>query len=356
MTALHDLATALRAAAPPALALDLDLPGARVRLRTNSPAVHAELAAYYREFLAAAPAAPDLEILALAEVVPVHALDLVVKEPDPGKPLKEAYVDLPDGRLVDKRRTGVALLMGEGHEIIAGPIERNPDQICNFIHHRVMQRWIAGGAVLAHAAAVARGRRGLALTGRSGAGKSTLALHLLAAFPELAFVSNDRLLLRREPGGGVTLRGVPKHPRVNPGTVLHNPALAPLLSDAERARYAAMDPAELWPLEEKRDAVIDRCFGPGRFRLEADLAALLVLTWRPGGGPAAFTPVDLDRRRDLLPLLRKELGLFFWPLASPAPAAADDALVACLRGAPVYLAEGGVDLDAAARFAAERLA
>ncbi|MBK8263017.1 MAG: HprK-related kinase B [Nannocystis sp.] len=357
MTELSDLAADLIAAAPPVHHLALAFPDTHVDVRSNDRAVLDALAAYYREFLRVAPAPPPhdrLEILALAEVLPEHTLDLIPKPPDPGKPLKEAFIDLQDGRLVGKQRTGVALLMGEAHEIIAGPLAANIDQVINFINHRVMQRWAQRGACLAHAAAVARGARGLALAGRSGAGKSTLALHLLAADPQLAFVSNDRLLLRQGPHGP-ELRGIPKHPRVNPGTVLHNPALAPLLDDQERARYHAMPIDQLWALEEKRDAVIDRLFGPGRFVLAAHTAALLLLNWRRGAGPARIRAIDLPGHPELLPLLRKELGLFFWPLTSPSSEAADAALLAALRGAPVYLAEGGVDFPAAVAFCRDLL-
>ena len=61
-------------------------------------------------------------------------------------------------------------------------------------------------------------RRGIGIAARAGAGKSTLALHLLSS--GLSFVSNDRLLIKAG-ASGPELAGIPKMPRVNPGTLLN---------------------------------------------------------------------------------------------------------------------------------------
>lgn len=340
-------------------ALDLALPGCRTRIRGDDRRVIAALADYFGEHRAATPhAAVDLEVLALGGESPRDRqgtpadgrfdLDYQVK-PDDARPSKEEWIDLEDGRVVRKRKTGVHLIMSRGLEAVVGPIDRHLDQVINFVNHRLMQRWTARGGVLGHASGVARGDRGVILCGRAGAGKSTLALQLLAEDPGLAFVSNDRLVLCRD-AGGLSMIGIPKHPRVNPGTILHNQALASILDDTARARLGALDPAALWTLEEKYDAVIDRHFGPGRFRLAAAAAAILFLRWRPGAGPAAIDPVDPRDRPDLLALLRKRLGLFFWPQRSAEDAAIDASLAAALAGVPAFEVSGGVDFAAASRF------
>ncbi len=357
----RDLYDSLLAAAGPLRELDLTLPEYRVQLRVDGPAVYAELADYFAEFISVgdgAQATPDLVITALRGDTPPLPSALTVKEDDKGRPPKEAWIDLADGRVVHKIRTGVVLVMGVGVDLIAGPIGDHVDQVVNFVNHRLMQRWIAAGGVLGHAAGIARGDRGLILCGSAGAGKSTLALHMMAADPALAFVSNDRAVLDRKTGDGspgARLLGIPKQPRVNPGTVLHNPSLASMIDDDERRRYAAMPISELRFLEEKRDAMIPRLFGPGRFLLEARALGLVILRWTPGGGPMRVQEVTLEGRPDLQAILHKRLGLFFWPLASPTDEDGMAALAAVLAGVPAYEVSGGIDFEAATVWASELL-
>ncbi|HFE45379.1 MAG TPA: HprK-related kinase B [Nannocystis exedens] len=361
-TPCRDLQGRLLAAAGPQSRLDLVLSRCRVRIFTDDDSLLAALQNYFREFIdqpattrdKTEPA--DLEILALSGETPALPGALTIKEDDKGRPAREAWIDLADGRIVHKIRTGVVLVMGEGVELITGPLLGHVDQVVNFVNHRLMCRLIRDGGVLAHAAGIARDDRGLVLCGNSGAGKSTLALHMMAADPSLAFVSNDRAVLDRQAAAGTTILGIPKQPRVNPGTVLHNPALAPLIDERERQRYTAMPSAELRFLEEKRDAVIERLFGPGRFRLEVTAIALIVLRWTPEGGSMQIREVTLEGRRDLQAILHKRLGLFFWPLPTPSDDAGLAALARVLRGVPTYEVHGGIDFEAASNWTRRLLA
>ena len=63
-----------------------------------------------------------------------------------------------------------------------------------------------------------------------GAGKSTASLHVVEA--GWRFLSNDRVLARATSDGRVEVRGYPKQPRVNPGTLVHHPRLAESLREA----------------------------------------------------------------------------------------------------------------------------
>jgi HprK-related kinase B len=345
----------LLAAAPPSERLLLDLPACKVRIRGNDPGVMSALRAYYREHArASASGDADLEILALTGPTPALPFPLQVRDRT-DRPQHEGSCDLADGRVVHKLRTGVVMIMSAEAEVVCGPLADHVDQVINFIHHRVMTRWIAAGGRLAHAAGIALGDRGLVLCGLAGAGKSTLALEVMTRDPEVAFVTNDRAVLVAG-DGGPRLRGIPKHPRVNPGTVLHNAALTPLLRADERARYLALDSAALRTCEDKRDAVIDRLFGPGRVRLEAAVAAVAVLCWRPDAdAPMTVEAVDFAARPDLQRALHKRLRLGFWPHAAPTDANAMAALVDRLVGVPVYEVRGRVDFAAAAAWARERL-
>lgn len=351
--AVAELAARLAAGRVADLGLVLDLGGYRIRVDTNAPALRDKLAFYFKDFLAAGPGA-DVTVTALEAPAPDPAdlgAPLTVKAPDPGKArIKEEFAELADGRLVRKRLTGLVFLFGGGLHLAVGPCVANHNQVVNFINNRFIQWTLDRGCLLFHAAGVAREGRGLALAGFSGMGKSTLALH--AMNHGLDFVSNDRLMVRRN--GALTMYGLAKMPRINPGTVLHNPALAPVMGEDERRRFAALPPDELWGLEHKYDAFIDQCFGPGRFRLAARMAGLVLLNWRRDGGPLAAARVDLRGRPDLLPAFMKDVGLFYSSDGDlQAPDFGADAYLDLLDGCPAYELTGGADFAAAAEMLRE---
>jgi len=348
-----ELAERLAAGRRADLSLLLDFGGYRIRVRTNSAVLRDKLAFYFKDFTAAG-AGEDVTVIALEAPVPDLTdlgAPLAVKPPDPGKTrIKEEYLDLADGRVVRKRLTGMVFVFGGGAHLAVGPCVANDNQVVNFINNRFIQQALDAGCLLFHAAGVARSGRGLALAGFSGMGKSTLALH--AMNHGLDFVSNDRLMVRRN--GALAMYGLAKMPRINPGTVLHNPALAPVMSEAERRSFAALPPDALWSLEHKYDAFIDQCFGPGRFRLAAEMTGLVLLNWRRDGGPLAAARVDLRQRPDLLPAFMKDVGLFYsedGDLAAPDFGA--DAYLELLEGCPVYELTGGADFAAASRLLLE---
>ena len=313
----------------------------RVELRTNSVELCDRLRAYYGEFVDDSPGA-TVSVVALEAPPPHLDLPFQTRAPDPGKrSVKEEFVDFPDGRVIRKRRTGMVFAYAGDRHLAYGPCLANDNQVVNFLNNRYIEWLLDRGYILGHAAAVTRGARGLALAGVSSAGKSTLALHLAAA--GLDFVSNDRVLLRRE-RERVDLRGVPKLPRVNPGTLLHNPRLRTVLTPEARTRAAALSEPELWALEDKHDVHLTACFGPGRFRLATTLTALVIVSWRRGVVPFRIRPVDLGERRDLLGALMKPVGLFYHaPLTAPRP----EPYLENLRSVPTFAIEGGVDFAGA---------
>ena len=351
----------------------------------------------------------DLEFLFLDGPVRQPLVELAVRPHLPGKkPDKERFADVPGaatpgadvsgggGRLVRKQATGMLFLFGPGAganagiapNIAIGPCAGNRNQLVNFICARYMERRVAAGWLLGHAAGVAldTGERAkaLALCGFAGMGKSTLALHLLARGCD--FLSNDRVLVEPRPGAAPVLHGIPKHPRLNPGTALGNPELAPHLSralpDALRAAYAGLAPSALYAVEDKFDALIDDCFGPerlggaasglpaapadaqanaqadaqadaqagrSRFRLAAPLRGLVVLNWRHGGGPMQARRVDLAARPDLLAALRKPPGVFYLPQALATARLSAQHSLETLSGVPVLELSGGSDFSAGAQ-------
>jgi len=387
---LADLARDYAARFPARFGLRLRLEELTLDVRSNSEAVGDDLRGYFGSFAEAASAAgppADMAFLLLEAPVQEPPATLAVKPVAPGKRSdKERFVDLPGclpgdspgdlaghggGRLVRKQATGMLFLFGGGGDlavnIALGPCAQNRNQLVNFLCARYMERRLAAGWMLGHAAGVARplaqGGQGLALCGFAGMGKSTLALHLVAR--GLDFLSNDRVLV--EPAGAgpgqrprPVLHGIPKHPRLNPGTALGNPALAALLScalpEAARSAYAGLAPEALRAVEDKYDASIDACFGPHRFRLAAPLAGVVVLNWTHGGGALRARRVDLRQRLDLLEALRKAPGLFYLPRAieTGARLTAEQCLEA-LDGVPALELGGGSDFETAARTCEEFL-
>jgi HprK-related kinase B len=327
--------------------LRLSFAGVRIDVRSNSPELIARLKRYYLDFLANS-GAPDMVVNALECPPPELSLPLTLKEREPGKTqFKEAYADLADGRLVRKVRTDMLFAFGGDEHCAFGPCLENEPQVVNFINNRYIQLVLHRGALLFHAASVALDGYGLALAGFAGAGKSTLALHIMGLGAD--FVSNDRAMVRLT-GDRLEILGVPKMPRVNPGTVIHNESLRPVIPEQERAAYEVMSPAELWSLEHKYDAFIDECFGPNRFKLKGQLALLTILNWRRNSGPVNISWVKLRERPDLLPAFMKDVGLFF---------EADDpeheldfsshAYLDLLDHCRVLELTGGVDFERAAR-------
>lgn len=317
-----------------------------VTVATNSQALARKLAVYYRDFLGDG-GSTVLRVTAIEAPAPDFDLPLALKAREPGKTkIKEASIDLPDGRVVRKLLTGLVFLFGHGENYAVGPCLDNDNQLVNFINNRFIEVRLRRGALLFHAAGVAEGPAGIVIAGFAGAGKSTLALEIMRLGTD--FVSNDRVMVSRE-GEGLLMTGLAKMPRVNPGTVLNNPNLAPVMDEADRQRFAALPPDELWDLEHKYDAFIDECFGPGRFRLACPMVGLVVLRWKRDTSPVTADRVDLRRRRDLMPAFMKDVGLFYEFEDPDEPVQADqNAYLDLLGDLPVLEIDGGVDFGRAA--------
>ncbi len=316
-------------------------------IRSNSAKLIDILADYYRDWAADSNKPAEIRISFIETPSPELDLPFVPFPPGPGKTrIKDELLDLEDGRLARKPLTGMVFLFGHSHNIGVGPCLTNTNQVVNFINNRFIQRTLDRGHLLCHAAGVARGDVGLAIAGTAGAGKSTLALHMMRQ-DDVDLVSNDRLMIRRS-GNDLIMLGLPKLPRVNPGTIMNNPMLTKMLTPDQMARYEGMSPDDLWSLEEKYDADINACFGPGRMRLRAKMAAFMVLDWRRDAGRATFRRVELEEHPRLLDAIMKRAGAHYWAASSRiADAAAPEAYLAALKGCPIVAVSGGIDFETA---------
>jgi HprK-related kinase B len=349
--------------------LRLELDGCSIQVRSNSAPLLDALRDYFGD-LAQSASWPDRGPAATSAASAEVVLQAIEAAPcdfgfvfrawprEAGKPeQKEQFCDLKDGRVVLKVRTRLQFLIGRQELLAVGPCLANSNQIINFINSQCISRRLHEGWSLCHAAGVAqpgpRGARGIGIAARAGAGKSTLALHLMSS--GLSFVSNDRLLIK-DTGRGPALVGIPKMPRVNPGTLLNNPDLRGILSDERQRQLAPLSREQIWNLEEKYDVLVDRIYGKGRIVYRADLAGLMILNWNWHGAsvPTRFEAVDLAARPDLLELIMKSPGVFHRDhagrraveTARPDPAAYLDAT----RRTPVWEATGRPEFELGVSF------
>lgn len=317
----------------------------RINVLTNSHLLQDKLMSYYRDFTGKGGSA-EIEIRAIDMPSLQVDVPLTIKQPDPGKSkIKEEYADLADGRIVRKRLTGMVFVFGGNRHVALGSCVSNDNQVVNFINNRFIEFLIKGGCLLFHAAGVSWKGRGLTISGFSGTGKSTLALHIMRSGTD--FVSNDRVMVEKE-FQTLTMYGVAKMPRVNPGTVLHNPSLESVIPPEERKKFEALSQNKLWDLEHKYDAFIDQCFGRNKFKLNAPMAGLVVLNWKRNGQPCKVQTVNLVERRDLMPAFMKSVGLFF-EMDDPARELdfSEEAYLALLKDCPVLEITGGIDFEEA---------
>jgi len=327
----------------------LTVGGYVIEVRCTSETLLAELLRYFQHVISA-PARPDQTVFVLDELELPFAVNYADWAREPGKTgRKDAICDLENGRMILKLRTGVQFLQSPDWAIAFGPTEAHPNQVINFVNTQILNHFQRQGWVACHAAAVKTAEKGLAISGLSGGGKSTTMLRLM----EIAgtqYVTNDRLLVCRRNGDTPAL-GIPKLPRINPGTIVTNARLTGILDEEREEELRNMEPDELWHLEEKYDLFIDDIFGPGRISHDARLTDFWVLNWsRDSDAPTEVKKAELSERPDLLSAIVKSPGPFyqdtggrFWTDSSPLDT---QAYLAALAGVQVWEVTGLIDFDA----------
>ncbi|WP_027721120.1 HprK-related kinase B [Maridesulfovibrio zosterae] len=331
---------------PAIYSIFIDFGGCIVETKVNNQELLSDLKNYFKEFIVNADKG---DILITAHECPALDLGLKynVKQPDPGKTkIKEEFADLSDGRIVYKRLTGMIFAFGEDENIALGPCIKNSNQVINFINNRFIEYKLNQGNFLGHASAVIDSGRAIAIAGFSGMGKSTLALHLMSR--GTTFISNDRVMIE-ENEDNITVYGVAKQPRINPGTALNNPDLSCIIAPEDKAKFMDLPKAELWELEHKYDALIDECYGKNKFILRAPMNGLVILNWQRDKKQTTIEIVDPHERKDLLPAFMKGTGLFYRPDSEDKEVDPDiDSYAEILSKTTLIEISGGVDFDKAA--------
>ena len=354
---IDDLARKLTAGVDFNTPLELRFGQCRIRVRTNSAPLTEKLTHYFRAY-ADDSGDPDYELSAVQCVPPDLGLEFSDWPRDPGKVgRKDTIRDIDGGRVLRKVRTDMQFLVSPGTKIAFGDCLTNDNQVINFVISQYLG-WLRNRDwEICHAAGIILGEKGIGIAAFSGGGKSTLALHLMSL--GATFVSNDRLLIG-EIEGAPHMAGVPKMPRVNPGTLLNNPDLIRVLPEDRRTELGDLPRDRLWELEEKYDVDIEAVFGAGRNRLEGPLSAFIVLNWdRYSEAAFAMNRIDLAARNDLLDAIMKPPGAFFIPSEGDAPRTFSDLdrddYLTRLRAVPVYEATGAADFAAACETILQRI-
>jgi len=338
---ITDSAALLLARHPAVGSLDLAFEELTLRMSSNSEDLLTRLATYYEPFVRR-DVQPHITVHALDAIPPdLNVQFSGVPRNEAGKATKEEWAKAQDGWIVRKVRTGMTYLLGPRLRLAVGDVLQDSNQIINFVDNQFLDHRVHAGGVLLHASGVATDCQGLAIAGFSGAGKSSLTLHFLAR--GFDFVSNDRVILDADLPGAL-MYGLAKQPRINPGTIISNPALTSMLPASRRAKYESMPSDELWNLEDKHDVYIDEHFGPGHRKLLARMCGLLILNWKRGAGRACVRRIRLFERPDLVqPLLKSPGVLCYNAIDSGMEEPQPEAYIDALERVPVYEVSGGVD-------------
>ena len=342
--------------------LSLSVGECLINVKSNSAVLLDKLRAYFRHVVAERSAdKPDIEVVAVQREPVVFDLPFRDWKRETGKKgRKDAYHDFSEARLVYKVRTGMMFLQSSALRIAAGDCLANDNQVINFINAQYMNWLQQHDWLICHAAGVVHQDKAVAIAAFSGGGKSTSMLRCLDV-PGTAFMSNDRLFIHKQQGAvKVMASGVPKLPRINPGTIVTNPVLQHMLSAQRRHELMALPEAQLWELEEKYDVDVLATYGQDRIRHVAPLSGFVILNWQHNGGPMTLNPVDPGERRDLLPALMKSPGPFYQKsngdFYSDDTPLDEQAYLATLEGVPVYEVSGGVDFDGLVQWYRDSLA
>ncbi len=333
--------------------LHLKIGDCRLDLQSNSQALIDKLSLYFASCnVIGDQNTADINIIAIESDAPELGIDFIDWKREPGKTgRKDEYFDIKDGRVVRKVRTGMVFLQSVEKIIAAGPCIQYDNQVINFINSQYMNWLQQRGWLICHASGLIHNNKGLAIAGFSGGGKSTLMLNFMND-SSISYMTNDRLFIKASnpdtEESQVTMSGIPKLPRINPGTIIGNPVLHSLMSQDELKHYQAMEKEILWDIEEKYDAPIKQVYGDQRMKNDSPLNAFLILNWqRDSDEPVSLSQINLEERQDLLKAIMKSSGPFYQDkqgiFQTDEIEFDEKAYLSMLSGIKVYEAHGGIN-------------
>lgn len=344
--------------------LYLQLGDCHLLIRSNSSELIQHLRHYFAHVVS--PDEPTdqqrqsaIEIIAVERAAVKLPIEFIDWKREPGKTgRKDSYYDADNARLIRKVKTGMVFLQSGQYRIAAGPCREYDNQVINFINAQYMN-WLQNrGWLICHASGLVHKNNALGIAGFSGGGKSTLMLHLLEQ-QGISFLTNDRLFVKTVDNSPHAV-GIPKLPRINPGTIVHNPRLHYLITEQKRNELLALEPHDLWDIEEKYDVMVNEAYGDGKICTEARIPNFLLLNWkRQNNDPLSVEKVSLSTRRDLLPAIMKSPGPFYQyedgHFFQDTEQLQEQPYLDSFKDINVYEATGGVDFDALLNYCRDEL-
>lgn len=336
--------------------LHLKIGDCRIDLRSNSKEFIDKLNHYFANCnVIDDKNTADINMIAIESKAPELSITYTDWQREPGKTgRKDEYFDLKDARIVRKVRTGMVFLQSKQSIIAAGPCINNDNQVINFINSQYMSWLQQQDWLICHASGLVFKDKGIAIAAFSGGGKSTLMLDFMND-PSISYMTNDRLFIRPSKADAsnseqINMAGIPKLPRINPGTITGNPVLHSLLSKDKLTAYQAMKKEDLWDIEEKYDVPIKQIYGDHRIQNSSPLEAFIVLNWqRNSKDPVSLTEVNLEERRDLLKAIMKSSGPFYqdkdWNFQNDTVSLDETPYLSMLSGVKIYEAHGGINFS-----------
>jgi HprK-related kinase B len=281
----------------------------RLRLETNSFRAAGRLQRYFAPFLAPPPRTEGAVLRAIEGTAVFDESRLKNWTRSGTREPKESYFDRGSSRHILKNRTGMFITLSDGGASIVGDVDRHLNQVVNLANTLFGLYLFDRGYAMVHASAVARsGSDDVTIfMGNSGSGKSSLALYVIER-GGFDYISNDRVLLKAT-RDCIHVVGLPKKPRVNPGTLLGSANLSRLLRPSKRGRYARMAPEELWTVEDKHDVDVTRSLGATE-RLDGYLSRCYLLDWRPTEHGRHTEILDAPAALNAFRAVRKDFGPF----------------------------------------------
>lgn len=315
----------------------LRIGGSALSIAVNHPTLSARVSRYFSPFIDQ-PAADAFWVVGLHGMEAHLDRDRLRQlQHHSGRP-KEAYYDVDGLRVVLKNRTGVVHYLSANHFYAVGDLLRFSRQLLNLVSAAYAYSLREKGYLALHASGVSTRGLGTAFAANSGSGKSSVALQLMERGND--FVSNDRVYLKRD-GGVVGMAGVPKWPRVNPGTLLSIGRLQGLLEEPKRRKYSAMPPEDLWAVEDKHDVRVDSIYGRGKVALRSRLRELYVLNWRHRVEKMEIVPTNpKDFSSLIMPLTKTSVYDPPW-VGLPG----EEWLKDVFQGVSVYEVRGGLEIS-----------
>lgn len=298
--------------------------------------VRRRVAEYFRPFVLARRSrlAPSALIEVGADAVKAPAIELQRWDARG----KDSFGDYKGQRFVRKNRTGVFMSGRDGVWRVSGDLRRNFPQLVNLIGTLYGISVLDRGASMLHASAAVRDGQAVAIVGESGTGKSSVMVRLLEH--QFDYLTNDRLLLL--PAATVASYGIPKLPRINPGTLLAGQATRALIAKTKLRNYERLTRAQMWRLEDKTDLDVRKTLGRA-WLLKAPLAVALILAWRDDEG-LQIERLEPGQALEAFRSAAKSFGAFDSRLAGRS----DAALARTAEMVPVFRVTGRADPQALA--------